>query len=317
MKYYLRTCLQSFIIIMTISTSWASTYVDEEAAGDGLRRGDEPFTRLTGIFNINANPTKPLTINNQSLGVKDVVDLKFNGVLIHPSLVLTCRHSIKGNKYNPIAGSFWLTPDAGKAWEDTMNRETSGERRGYLQQLSCQLDLNNIYLHPDEEIDLAIVQLSRPLNTITCLPLLLDKPKSKWSNGYFVSYAPVYSLARPNTMLSQNKRHIAIMDIAEDNSSFSEPYLISKWQLEGDLFNPLNRKFIPQEGMHKLKAFTQESDSGAAFIIKSKEQYYVAGIHRGRMVAEESLGEVATLITPLYPHKEWITEILASMNNNL
>ncbi len=317
MKNYLRMCLQSFIMIMTISTSWASTYVDEEAADNGLRRGDEPFTRSTGIFNINANPIKPLMIDNQSLGVNDFVDLKFNGVLIHPSLVLTCRHSIKGNKYNSIAGSFWLTPDAGKAWEDTMDRETSAERRGYLQQFSCQLDLDHIYLPADEAIDLAIVRLTRPLHTITCLSLLLDKPKRDWSNGYFVSYAPVYSLTNPNTILSQNKRHIAIMDIAEDNSSFSEPYLISKWQLEGDLFNPLNRKFIPQEGMHKLKAFTQESDSGAAFIVKSKEQYYVAGIHRGRMVAGESLGEVATLITPLYPHKEWITEILASVNNNL
>ena len=317
MKNYLRTYLQSFIIIMTISTSWASTYVNEEAAHDGLHRGDEPFTRSTGIFNINAHPIKSLMIGNQPLGANDVVDLKFNGVLIHPSFVLTSRHSIQGNKFTPFSGSFWLCPDAGKAWEETMSGETSRERREYLRQFSCPLDLNNIYLPPDETTDLAIVQLTRPLKDITCLPLLLEKPQRNWSNGYFVSYAPVYSLTNTHTMLAQNKRHIAILDIAEDNPSFSDPYLISKWQLEGNPLDPLNRQFIPQEGKHKLKAFTQESDSGAAFVVKSNQKDYVAGIHRGRMVAEESSGEVATLITPLYPHKKWITGILALGNKNL
>lgn len=317
MKYYLRLYLQSFIIIMTTSTCWASTYINEEAANDGLHRGNEGFTHSTGIFNINANPIKPLTIDHQSVDVHDVVDIKFNGVLIHPSLVLTTRHSIKGNKYTPIAGSFWLTPDANKAWEETMDNETSQERRNYLRQLSCQLELSNVYLPPDESTDLAIVQLKRPLNTITCMPLLLDKPQRNWSNGYFVSYAPVYSLTNSYTMISENKRHVAIMDIAEDNSSFSEPYLTSKWQLQGDPRNSLNREFIPQDGMHKLTAFTQESDSGAAFIVKLKQQFYVAGIHRGRMVAEDSVGEVSTLITPLYPHKEWVTGIIASVNSTL
>jgi hypothetical protein len=317
MKHYLRLYLQSFIIVMTLSTSWASTYINEEVANEGLCRGNEAFTRSTGIFNINAHPIKPLMIDNQSLGVKDVVDLKFNGVLIHPSLVLTCRHSIKGNKYNPFAGSFWLAPDAGKAWEDTINVETSAEHRLYLQQFSCPLDLNNIYLPPDETTDLAIVQLTRPLNDITCLPLLLDKPQRNWSNGYFVSYAPVYSLTNPHTMLAQNKRHIAILDIEEDNFNFSEPYLISKWLLKGNPLDPLNRQFIPEKEKHRLKAFTQESDSGATFVIRLNQKDYVAGIHRGRMVSEESLGEVATLITPLYPHKKWITEILASVNKNL
>lgn len=317
MKNYLRMYLQSLIIIMTIPASWASTYVDEEVAGEGLRRGDEPFTRSTGIFNINANPIKPLMIDNQPLGVKDVVDLKFNGVLIHPSLVLTSRHSIKGNMYTPIDGSFWLCSDAGKAWEEIMDRETSVERRKYLRTVSCQLDLNHVYLPPDEMTDLAIVRLTRPLNDVTCLPLLLDKPERNWSNGYFVSYAPVYSLTNPHTMLAQNKRHIAILDIEEDNSNFSETYLISKWLLKGNPLDPLNRQFIPEKEKHRLKAFTQESDSGAAFVIRLKQKDYVAGIHRGRMVSEESLGEVATLITPLYPHKKWITEILALANKDL
>lgn len=284
-----------------------------------MHRGNELFTHSTGIFNINANPIKPLTIDTPDGVDKNVIiDLKFNGVLIHPSLVLTTRHSIIGDKYKPFAGSFWLTPDANTAWKETMDTKTSQERRSYLQQLSRQLELNNVYLPPNESTDLAIIQLKRPLHTVKCLPLLLDKPKRNWSNGYFVSYAPVYPLAGPNTMLSDNKRHIAIMDVMEDNSSLSEPYLVSKWQLEGDPRDPLNRQFIPPEGMHKLKAFTQESDSGAAFIVKaSNQQFHVAGIHRGRMVAEDSVGEVSTLITPLYPYKEWITGIIASTGKTL
>jgi hypothetical protein len=111
--------------------------------------------------------------------------------------------------------------------------------------------------------------------------------------------------------LHEHKRHIAILDIKEESIGESlSPVLVSKWQLENDPLNPLNRKFIPQKDMHRLKAFTQESDSGAAFIVagQKKGDYFVAGIHRGRGIDSN---EVLSLIVPLYPHKKWIEEILA------
>ena len=152
-----------FIVILAANKIFASTYITEEGANKGLRRGaTEPFVVSTGII---------MAHTNEDQGVK------FNGVLIHPSLILTNRHTMKG-KYNLSVGSFWAVDDAGTAWKDVNNSETTQVRRTHLQQFACKLDLNTIFFHPDESVDLAIVKLSRPLNSVKLLPLLLEKPKS-------------------------------------------------------------------------------------------------------------------------------------------
>lgn len=302
-----------FIVVMAAHSTYGSTYLTEEAAEEGVRRGaSETFPSSVGVINADGLDSH-----------KDYIWLKFNGVLIHPSLVLTSRHCLK--KYSITDGSFWANADAGQAWEEVTNKETSSGRRQELQKYCSQLDLNTIYFPPDEGVDLAIIRLKRPLSQVKLLPLLLDRPKKDWSNGYFVSYAPVYTLSGLDKILNEHKRHIAILDVKEKevvdikekvDSSSSQSVLVSRWHLEGNPHDPLNRKFIPQNDMHRLTAFTQESDSGAAFIVtgQKKGDYFVAGIHRGRGVDEEH-GEVLSLIIPLYPHKKWIEGALTLTKN--
>lgn len=287
-----------FIVILTANKTFASTYITEEGANEGLRRGAiEPFTVSTGMIIAHTN---------------DDEVVRFNGVLIHPSLILTNRHTMTG-KYNLSVGSFWAVDDAGTAREDLNNLETTQDRRTYLQQFASKLDLKTIFFHPDESVDLAIVKLNRPLNRVKRLPLLLDKPKS-WENGYFVSYAPIYALSNLDKELDQEKRHIAILTVKEENLILSKsevPILTTNWELEGDPTAPLNKNFISQPNMHRLTAFSQPSDSGAGFIIRKGNDYYVAGIHKGRAVFTNNEGtqEVKTLIIPVYPYKNWINEI--------
>lgn len=298
----LQNFIYSFLIIATtVHSICASTYLTEEAANEGVRRGkSESFASSTGI--INGDGVTP---------DEKYVWLKFNGVLIHPSLVLTSRHCIR--QYSITNGSFWTTDNAGEAWQETASNETSPERRQELRKYASQLDLDNIYFPPDESVDLAIIRLKRPLTEIKILPLLLDQPKKNWSNGYFVSYAPIYALPDFNKILKEHTRHIAILDVKEEShpsvGKTFQAVLVSNWQLKGDPTDPQNREFIPQENMHRLKAFTQESDSGAAFIVAGPKENSIAGIHRGRGVDLDH-NEVLTLIIPLYPYKEWIKGIL-------
>ncbi len=282
-----------FLALLSTNDIFASTYINEESANEGIRRGaTESFASSTGLVVADAEPNITAT---------------FNGVLIHPSLILTNRHCLK--KYKLTDGSFWAMDNAGEAIKETMSLDTPQERKLYLKKYCARLDLKKVYYPADETIDLAIVGLKSPINEVKIVPLFLEKPKN-WSNGFFVSYSPVYSLSNINQVLHENKCHIAILDVTEE--SMSSPILISKWQLEGNPSDSKNRKFIPQKNEHRLKAFTQESDSGSAFIIK-KDKYHVAGIHRGRgVITNEESGEieVCTLIIPLYPHKTWIENTL-------
>lgn len=282
-----------FAVLITTQGTFASTYINEESANEGITRGTtESFTSSTGILIADAEPN---------------ITVRFNGVLIHPSLVLTNRHCLK--TYELTDGSFWAMDNAGEAIKEIMSLDTPQERKLYLSKYCARLDLEKVYYPSDETIDLAIVGLKSPLNDVKIISLFLIKPKA-WDNGFFVSYAPVYALSKIDQILHENKCHIAILDVTEEN--MPAQILLSKWQLKGDPLDSKNRNFIPQEKAHRLKAFTQESDSGAAFVVK-KDDYHVAGIHRGRgIITNEESGEkeVFTLIIPLYPHKSWIENII-------
>ncbi len=302
-----RATIYSFLIsIIIASNANTSVYLNVEAAQEGLRRGQtESFASPVGRFSVDD---------------KDGTNYQFNGVLIHPSLVLTNRHTIKGEKFWKD-GSFCAYPNAQQFYEKISSSTTSIEEKTALRGYGARLDLNQIYLHPNEDVDLAIVKLIHPLTQIKPLSLLLSKPKN-WGNGYFVSYAPVYTLNSGDEVIEQYKRHIAILDVTEESvhvRGIQQQVLIKNWELAGDVSNPSNREYIPQEGMHRLTAFTQPSDSGAGFVVKNN-QYLVAGIHRGRSILTEETDEkdskivaVSSMIIPLYPYKDWIEGILRKM----
>ena len=299
---YRKIIYNLLFFIVALSVSKASTYLNEEAAQEGLRRGQsESFASSTGQFTV--------ILNDGNGG-------NFNGVLIAPSLVITSRHALK-NTTSSWKGRFCTYYDA-KEYEDAFRTRTPDPLKDHFINFGSPLNSPNIFFHPDEKIDLAIVQLMRSLN-IQPIPLLLNQPKI-WSNGFFVSYAPVYTSPSSTEIFAKNKRHIAIFDVKESTLALQTskgietiPTLLKYWHLEGDIADPLNRKFIPNDEMHRLTALTQMSDSGAGFVVKYDGEYMVAGIHKGRSISHDERDvqkQVSSHIIPFYPYKDWIEKIL-------
>jgi hypothetical protein len=297
------------LLIFGIATSVsnASVYLNEKSAQEGLERGKtEIFASSTGLFMVH---------------YKDNTDQMYNGIYIHPSLVLTTRHTLKVESCE--IGIFLTHPDADKFSSIIKNKETSNSQKEQLTEIYAPINLSKIYLHPDKDVDLAIVGLNYPLTGVTPLPLSLTKPKG-WPNGYLVSYGSVYTSPSSTKLFAKNKRHISILDVEErflDMKSdygqiYKQPYLVKDWDLKGNLEDKYNYNFIPKEGMHRLNAFTQPRDSGAGFIIKCDGKHYLAGIHKGRMLFPKTDGnqKVSSGIIPLYPYKDWIEGILKGVD---
>jgi hypothetical protein len=289
------------VLILALPIINASEYLSKEAAEEGIGRGcKESFACSTGFIFISD---------------KNGVDVNANGILLAPHCILTTKHTLTG-RVIPHQASFTTYPDIPGYVKEIGDEGISPERRKNLNSFGSSMDLKKIYFHPDENVDLAIIHLKYPISNVKFLPLYLEKPP-KLFLGFFVSYAPVYALPDTENLVVKDTRHIAILDVEEVPLSIQKkeggdmpplPFLISKFRLEGDVHDQTNRSLTPTPNMHRLKAFTLPSDSGAAFIVKVQNQYYIAGVHKGRAVLPEPQEEanVCSAIIPLYPYKDWI-----------
>jgi hypothetical protein len=291
------------LLILAISVSHASTYLNEEAAQEGLKRGQsEHFASSTGHIGIYS---------------AEGASRESNGVLISPSLVITTRHALE-NLQPGMNGRFCTYHNVQEYTVAFLDKHIPPHTRDYFWNFGCPLDLSNIFFHPDETVDLAIVRLQRNLK-VKPLPLLLDQPK-KWSTGFLVSYAPTYTSPASTEVFARDRRHISIFDVQESTVELKTqkgietmPALLKYWDLEGNIEDPLNRRFVPKDDMHRLTAFTQISDSGAGFVAKCENGYQVAGVHLGRFVLYDELDmqtKISTNIIPFYPYKSWIKKIM-------
>jgi len=283
----------------------ASTYTSSQAVIEAVRRGaTEEFCKPCGFLSYSVKGSEQLS--------KDL-----NGVLITPSLILTVKHGlVDPETKNPLElamGIFILNPNVTKAC--LLSDE---DKRRVLQ--AASVDCSITYPHPDPNVDLCILRLKKPINNIAILPLL-DSAQEQWVNGVLVSFAPpkimdpkipipsVPEIFSPN----DQARHIAILHIDSVMDFLDAVYLTTSF-----LMHKTHKTFLyPKDAVvHRLNAFSNPSDSGAPFIVKIAGQYYVAGLHKGKVVVrgeempDKDYEPAFSLIIPVYAYIEWIQSII-------
>lgn len=196
-----------------------------------------------------------------------------------------------------------------------MPNRPSKEETEIINDSMKELDLGRIYRYHDKEVDLAIVGLKTDVKKITPTTLLLDKPK-EWPQGFLVSTSLLVKSLN-NREYPKGTRHVSVFESLKEEESYLVKYY--KIQQKDFTYGEYPKSFIHENGMNTLTALPLPGDSGASFIISHDSKPKVAGLCQGVEVDEfkhSSTATIRSLITPLYPYKSWINEVMEKESSN-
>ena len=304
MKY-----MYALLLVSAGSPALASVYATPDVIPEAIARGAiEPFTMGVGSLDIEMS------------GRPSGDWARGNCALIGPNKVITGRHvlpedvtSVKATFYPDIVGfneHFKLA-----VAENRAERPIPPFHGKDIWEMESLLDLESIVRHPT--LDLAIATLRRPLQHVSILPMLLERP-ADLKNGYMVSYGDVEVLGHEGA-IAEGRRHISILDIEERRlpSRIHGGEDAVWWTQDWGGFDPvegvspaiLMETFVPHIAGHRLTAYSKQMDSGAPIIVKMGAEYKLAGVHSGKQVLQHNTTGMYTVLgmeLPLYTAADWI-----------
>jgi hypothetical protein len=296
MKY-----MYALLLVLAGSPALASVYATAAAADEGIRRGaSEPFTRGVGWLDL-------------QIGGKT---LHANGILIAPNKLLTVKHALLSYKIDSAAVIFH--PDIIEFNTHCHERPREPFYGKPVSHIASRLKLDSIVNHPS--LDFSMITLMQDLPGVARAPLLLENPKEPTMSGFLTSYSPVHALGIEESV-HEGARHISILKNVTEGKRISDggTHWMKFWDIPAgvDATDPTNRIFTPLAEDHRLTAYSQQSDSGAPFVVKMGADYKIAGLYRGKEILpcapEDCVGDkmkyvAVSSITPLYLAADWIRE---------